>query len=114
MKKIDIEKRFGDLEEKYNKTKKQFGITLVALTITMIVMLIMAGILIVQLSGNGLMERTKLSKEKYKQAQDLQDEIITGYQNEIESIGSSRDSQAPVGTIISYYGKKCTEWIFSM
>ena len=96
-----------ELNERLAKQRKQFGITLVALTITMIVMLIMAGILIVQLSGNGLMERTKLSKEKYEEAEDLQNSTITGYQNEIESVGSSRDvyEANPIGTIISIMAK---------
>ena len=45
--------------------KKNKGITLVALVITIIILLILAGISIAQLTGNGLFENAKLAKEKY-------------------------------------------------
>ena len=103
MKDKHLEERFNKLE----KRNKQLGITLVALVITMIVMLIMAGIVVAQLSGNGLFDRAKVSKQKYKDAEDLQNSILEGYQNEIESVGSSRDvyEANPIGTVISVMAK---------
>ena len=45
--------------------KKDKAITLVALVITIIILLILAGITIAQLTGNGLLEKTLFAKEKY-------------------------------------------------
>ena len=43
---------------------KEKGITLISLVITIIILLILAGITISQLIGNGLLEKAKLAKEK--------------------------------------------------
>ena len=61
------------------------AITLIALIITIIVLLILAGITVAQLSGNGLFENTKMAKEKYRNAKDNEDYIIDEYSNEIDS-----------------------------
>ncbi len=45
--------------------KKDKAITLVALVVTIIILLILAGITIAQLTGNGLLEKTLFAKEKY-------------------------------------------------
>ena len=99
----EIKNNYNTMEEKYTKSRKQFGITLIALVITMIVLLIIAGITVAQLSGNGLFDRTKLAKEKYKNSENTQDSIISQYQEEIEKIGSARDVSLdkiyPVGSI---------------
>lgn len=58
------------------KKKKENGITLVALVITIIILLILAGISIAQLTGNGLFEKAKLAKEKYLSAE-VQEHIKT-------------------------------------
>ena len=60
------------LNKKTYKQKK--GITLVALVITIVILLILAGISIAQLTGNGLFKNAKLAKEKYKNAQEKEDE----------------------------------------
>ena len=106
----EIKKTLDELKKDYSKTKKhnrQLGITLIALIVTMIVMLIIAGIIVAQLSGNGLFDRTKIAKQKYKEAQDIEDSILSGYENATLNgeIASTRDGvDAPVGTIISYMG----------
>ncbi len=43
----------------------------------------MAGISIAALTGNGLFKKTKLAKEKQKNAEMLENEILAGYENEI-------------------------------
>ena len=48
---------------------KNNGITLVTLVITVIILLILAGISIASLTGNGLFEKAKLAKEKQENAQ---------------------------------------------
>ena len=45
------------------------GITLIALIVTIIVLLILAGITITQLTGNGIFEKVKEAKEKYNNTQ---------------------------------------------
>ena len=50
--------------------KKNEGITLIALVITIILLLILAGVTIGQLAGNGLFDKVKLAKKnqmKHKQ-----------------------------------------------
>ena len=70
--------------KKINKNRnKDIGITLIALVITIIVLLILAGITVAQLSGNGLFENAKLAKEKYQQARQKEDEIIGDYEDAI-------------------------------
>ena len=94
-----------DMQEIINKQRKQFGITLVALVVTMIVLLILAGIIIVQLSGSKLFDSVKLSKEKYKDSQTLEENILSDYENATLNGGvvSTRDGESnPVGTIIAF------------
>ena len=64
--------------------KKWDQYTLVALVITVIILLILAGISIAQLTGNGLFEKAKLSKEVSKNAQDDEEDKIADYSNKIE------------------------------
>ncbi len=75
--------------------KNKKGITLVALVITIIILLILAGIAIVQLTKNGLLEKAKLAKQKTEEAQEQTDNILTSYQESIDTIlyGKSRDNQ---------------------
>ena len=72
--------------------KHSKGITLVALVVTIIILLILAGISIAQLTGNGLFEEAKIAKEKYKNAQDDEEDKIAKYSNEIERyVAGKRD-----------------------
>ena len=66
------------------KLNKKQGITLVALVITIIILLILAGITIAELSGSGLFEKAKLSKEKYKNAQDEEENRLGLYEGKID------------------------------
>ena len=74
------------------KTRKE-GITLVALVITIIILLILSGVSIASLTGNGLFEKAKLAKEKQENAQIKENEILDGYVNEINAVisGSRND-----------------------
>ena len=85
---------------KLNKENK--GITLVALVITIIILLILAGITINSLIGSELFENTKLAKERYKNAEKLENETLGDYENKIgEYIDGSRQSgNVPVGTTV--------------
>ncbi len=65
------------------------GITLIALVITIIVLLILAGVTIAQLTGNGLFEKAKLAKEKSDEAQSEENEILQDYEKKIsENVGN--------------------------
>ena len=73
--------------------KKNKGITLVALVITIVILLILAGISIAQLTGNGLFENAKLAKEKYKNEQEKENKTLSDYENLIEDeISNNRDT----------------------
>lgn len=107
--------------------KNTKGITLVALVVTIIILLILAGITILKLTGSGLFENAKLSEEKYKNAQEIENGVLANYESLIESINGSRDIDAeqltklideivdkklnakttiPTGNIISQMGKE--------
>ena len=73
--------------------KQSKGITLVALIVTIIILLILAGISIASLTGNGLFEKAKLAKERQENAEKLEDETLEDYENKIgEYIDNSRDT----------------------
>ncbi len=65
------------LNKKMYKQKK--GITLVALVITIVVLLILAGISIAQLTGNGLFKNAKLAKEKTQNEQIKENSTLENY-----------------------------------
>lgn len=65
--------------------KNKKGITLIALVITIIILLILAGVSIAQLTGNGLFEKAKIAKEESRNAQEDEDDKIKQYSNEINS-----------------------------
>ena len=73
------------------KINKNTGITLVALVVTIIILLILAGISIASLTGNGLFEKAKLAKEKQENAQVEEDKTFADYENKIYEIVGSRD-----------------------
>lgn len=68
------------------------GITLVALVVTIIILLILAGISIASLTGNGLFGKAKLAKEKQENVEIEEDEILGDYENAIHSaVAGSRE-----------------------
>ncbi len=74
---------FKEIIEKNNKFSNK-GITLIALVITIIILLILAGVTIAQLTGNGLFEKAKLAKEKYENAQANEIEKVNNLSSEID------------------------------
>ncbi len=72
--------------------KDNKGITLVALVVTIIILLILAGVTIGQLTGNGLFDKIQLAKGKSENAQKEENQILQGYSNEIDAIVGSRDN----------------------
>lgn len=63
------------------------GITLVALVITIIIILILAGITLGLTIGNdGIIRKAILAKKEYQNSQELENNILLGYQNEINNI----------------------------
>ncbi len=75
--------------------KENKAITLVALVITIVILLILAGISIAQLTGNGLFENAKLAKEKSENAQKLEDDTLGDYESKIgEYIDGTRNENA--------------------
>ncbi len=72
------------LNKKTDKENK--GITLVALVVTIVILLILAGISIAQLTGNGLFENAKLAKQKTEQKQDEENQTLGEYINKINNI----------------------------
>ena len=72
----------------YNR--KNQGITLVALIITIIILLILAGISIAQLSGNGLFYNVQLAKERQENAQILENEILKDYENKLNYMNNNK------------------------
>lgn len=108
------------------------GITLILLVITIVILLVLVGIAILQLLENGLLEKTKIAKEKSVNAQIEENETLDTYENLINKyISNSRDLNSmtvdeltklittlikkelnstsngdttPTGTVISYMG----------
>lgn len=70
--------------EKFLSNKCE-GITLVALVITIIILLILAGVAISQLSGNGIFEQVKLAKEKSENSKQLENNTLADYESEINN-----------------------------
>ena len=65
--------------------KKEKGITLIALILAIIVLIILAGISINALNNNGIFERAKEARDKWKNAQNEEEIQIARYSNEIEN-----------------------------
>ena len=80
-----------------NNKRKNKGITLVALVVTIIILLILAGISISALTQTGLFEKANQSKQKSKDAQELENLTLADYENKIDrnyqgEISSNRDN----------------------
>ena len=81
------------------KLKKNKGITLIALVISIIVLLILAGVAInLSIGENGLFNQTKLAVEKYKDAQNKEEEQLQIAANFMEGdlSGLVRDGNVPL------------------
>lgn len=71
--------------------KKEKGITLVALVITIIILLILAGITINSLTESGLFDKVKQAKERHENAEELENEILYEYKNNIKKYMNGYD-----------------------
>ncbi len=65
--------------------KQQKGITLVALVITIIILLILAGISVASLSGNGLFGKTQQAVNAHKNGENQQNEAIKEGENWLDN-----------------------------
>lgn len=70
------------------------GITLVALVITIILLLMLVGIVISQLTQNGILGKTKLAKEISDKEQELENTRLAEYEKTVEGYinGTNRDT----------------------
>ena len=83
-------KKIQEKEKILNKKKveklKEKGITLIALVVTIIILLILAGVTLnMALSGDGLFSRARNAAEKYKKAQEDEQELISDIGKEMNS-----------------------------
>lgn len=72
--------------------KTQKGITLVALIITVILLLILAGVAISSIMGNGLLGKAKYTKEKQDEAEELEKTRLSEYESEINRHNNQKQS----------------------
>ena len=91
---------FKNANDKLTHTRKKDtnkGITLVALVVTIIILLILAGITINSLTNSGLFDKVKEAKEKYKNAQELENSLLANYEDKMnEYVGSGRETYGQV------------------
>lgn len=69
---------------------KNKGITLIALVITIVILLILAGIAISQLTGNGLFEKIGQAKNEHINAQNVENTVLESYESEIDLYGNTK------------------------
>lgn len=87
--------------EKLNKEMK--GITLISLIITIILLLILSGIVLGQLTQNKFFEKARIAKNKIKNEQELENEILLDYENQINNLENYIDyTKLKVGDYINY------------
>ena len=63
--------------------RKEKGITLVALVVTIIILLILAGVSITMVSGNGLFGRASNAASKYSSASSSENETVSWYEQQM-------------------------------
>ena len=85
--------------------KNEVGITLVALIVTIIVLLILAGISIANLTGNGLLEKTKKAKEEHE-IQSAQETLNTKLMSIIADNNGKKELNNLDGLTIDGYNTK--------
>ena len=79
------------------KETKENGITLIALIVTVIILLILAGVSISMVSGDGLFSKARSASETYKAAANNETKILEEYENfmqEYTTGGSTTTTQA--------------------
>ena len=87
------------LKNKKKQKLKQKGITLIALVVTIIILLILAGVTLnMALSGDGLFSKARNAADKYKKAQEDEQDLIS-------EIGKEMNSEY-VGAFVTGYNPK--------
>ena len=91
--------------------KQNKAITLVALVITIIILLILATVTIVELRNTNLFSKTIDAKNKYKQAEANEANILDDYANKINEIagGTAKNNATKTAKISSTDGSKTIE-----
>lgn len=100
------------------KLKEVKGITLVALTITIIILIILAGVTILQLTKNGLLENAEIAKEKAENAQAKEEGILQGYDyiinTSLRGEGNKLDGNLKTATTLPITISNITEESFTI
>ena len=76
------------------------GITLISLIITIIVLLILVGITIATLNGNGILKRVLDAKQKTENAQELENEILIEYEKDLEASENEMEDTEETGETV--------------
>ncbi len=91
------------LKNKKKQELKEKGITLIALVVTIIILLILAGTTVAFTLGNqGIITKAKQAEEKYKEAQEQEEEKLNFLHEEIEN-GGKREN--PLANLIGQESK---------
>lgn len=106
-----MEKIYLGGEKMENKRNfRENGITLVALMVTIIILLILAGISIASLTGNGLFEKAKLAKEKQEYAEIEEEATLGDYENSINDVIAGNRDNITISKDEYYALKKKGTW----
>lgn len=85
--------------------KRDKGITLISLVITIILLIILAGISIVQIKGNGIFEKANLAKKRQENSKNIENTYLIDYEDKIDEyigIGNRNDSELDILEILKY------------
>lgn len=99
--------------KKQKISRQEKGITLIALIITIIVLLILAGVTILSIQGDGILQNAKNATDVYNQKQLEEQKILDEYANQIDGIAYPNKIKNPFdpdGWDIAY---TCTNEIWS-
>lgn len=75
--------------------RKEKAITLIALVITIIILMILAGVTIMNFTKNGLLKKAKFAEKEYKNAENIENNALLDYQNQINkyvNVAGNRDN----------------------
>ncbi len=87
--------------------KNNKGITLITLVITIVILLIISGISIGWLAGNGLFKKAELAKENYENSHQLENNTLAHYEDEIEKyVDGTREEkdESKIQKTVLFYG----------
>lgn len=85
MKKTKIKKDLFNRIKEIGSENKVRGITLISLVITIVVLIILAGVIIsITLGNGGIIDKAKLAKQEYANAQGKEEKDIEEYSNQID------------------------------